>query len=106
MRRTLSILALVMVALAVAPPLLAVEDTTTTAPAGAEEGQEGIATTVAQQIPEPALPAPEPPPDLEDQPWTTRYLVPTTLLLAALVVVATVVQYFVRVVRSRYKLVK
>jgi hypothetical protein len=37
--------------------------------------------------------------------WTYRYLIPTFLVLAGVVVVATVVLYFVKVVRSRYRVV-
>jgi hypothetical protein len=37
--------------------------------------------------------------------WTYRFLVPTGLVLAALVVVVTVIQYFRRVVRNRYRVV-
>ncbi len=49
-----------------------------------------------------------PPPD-ESEPepeWTFRYLVPATVLLGLVAVVVTVVQYFVRVVRTRYRVVK
>ena len=35
--------------------------------------------------------------------WTYRYLVPTCLALALIICVLTVVLYFTRVVRSRYK---
>lgn len=35
--------------------------------------------------------------------WTYRFLVPITITLAVLVIVLTVVQYFVRVVRARYQ---
>ncbi len=44
--------------------------------------------------------------DAGQQPWTTRFLVPTTVVLGALVVFVTVVQYFTRVVRNRYKVVE
>lgn len=44
--------------------------------------------------------------DAGTQPWTTRFLVPTTLLLAAIVIFLTVVQYFTKVVRARYKVVE
>lgn len=40
------------------------------------------------------------------EPWTTRFLVPTTVVLGALVVFVTVVQYFTKVVRARYKVVE
>jgi hypothetical protein len=46
------------------------------------------------------------PADPVDQPWTTKFLVPTGIALATIAVFVTVVQYFVRVVRSRYKVVE
>jgi hypothetical protein len=46
----------------------------------------------------------EPP---ETQPdWTYRFFIPTLLVLAALVVIATVIQYFTRVVRKRYRVIR
>lgn len=49
-----------------------------------------------------------PPPDTAEGPddWTYRYLIPTLVALAAVVVVVTTVQYFMRVVRNRYKVVE
>jgi hypothetical protein len=44
--------------------------------------------------------------DAGQQPWTTRFLVPTTVVLGALVVFVTVVQYFTRVVKNRYKVIE
>ncbi len=54
----------------------------------------------------PAVVVEAPPADPADQPWTTKFLVPTGLALAAVAVFVTVIQYFVRVVRSRYKVVE
>lgn len=54
----------------------------------------------------PATVIDQPPPDPVEQPWTTKFLVPTGLALATVAVFVTVVQYFVRVVRSRYKVVE
>lgn len=42
-------------------------------------------------------------PDEEAPDWTYRYLVPTSLALALVFCVVTVVLYFTKVVRSRYK---
>lgn len=92
-------------------PILA---TTTTA------GEGGTATTVAggatattgsgaTTTAEPIVPAVtvEVTQPVEAQPdWTYRFFIPTLLVLAALVVVMTVVQYFVRVVRNRYRVVR
>lgn len=40
------------------------------------------------------------------QPWTTKFLVPAGLVIAALAIFLTVVMYFVRVMRTRYKIVE
>lgn len=49
-----------------------------------------------------------PPPATDDAPadWTYRYLIPTLLALALVVVIFTTVQYFLQVVRKRYKVVE
>jgi hypothetical protein len=78
----------------------------------ATEGtEEETATTVAEEPAptsgiEPAVPVttPEPSEPLPD--WTYRYMVPTGIVLAVLVIVITTVQYFTRVVRKRYRIVK
>ena len=38
--------------------------------------------------------------------WTYRFFIPTLLVLAVLVVIVTVIQYFTRVVRNRYRIVR
>lgn len=90
----LSLLTLLLVAVAL--PVVAAEseeeDTTTTS----EVAFEYMPATVVEP----------PPPAAEDQPWTTKFLVPTGLALATVAVFVTVIQYFVRVVRSRYKVVE
>lgn len=85
-------------------PAMATDETTdeatpstTTVAADPEEGG-----SVAQ----PAVTAATVPPDDEEVDWTYRYLIPTSLALAAVVVIVTTVQYFVRVVRKRYKVVE
>jgi hypothetical protein len=77
-----------------AAPVLAQEETTTTAPA------QPAVTVQPAVVAEPA-PVKEVIPD-----WTYRYMVPAGLVLAALVIIATVVQYFVQVVRKRYRVVR
>ena len=77
----------------------------------ATEGSGETSTTVAEEPAptvdfEPAVPittadTTEPLPD-----WTYRYMVPTAIALAVLVVVITCVQYFTRVVRRRYRIVE
>jgi|FLYL01.1.fsa_nt_gi hypothetical protein len=55
---------------------------------------------------EPAVPASPPPVDDTIPDWTYRYLIPTLLALAIVVVVVTTIQYFLRVVRKRYKVIE
>lgn len=78
-------LSLAAVVLAVALPTLA------------QESPEEPAEIVPAVVVEESIPA-EPVPD-----WTYRYLVPTSLALALIFCVITVVLYFTRVVKSRYK---
>ena len=67
-------------------------------------------TTVAgASTPEPKAPAvsiveEEPAPALG--PWTDRYLIPTSIVIAGALIFGTVVQYFMKVVRTRYKTVE
>jgi hypothetical protein len=62
--------------------------------------------SVVQSDYEPAVVV-EPPSATEVEPaWTTKFLVPTGLLIAAIAMLSTVVMYFVRVVRTRYRVVE
>lgn len=70
-------------------------------PGPADEELEGIPGGY-----EAAVPVEEAAPADSEQPWTTKFLVPTGLLIAAIAIFATVVMYFVRVVRTRYKVVE
>lgn len=45
-------------------------------------------------------------PASEEPPWTFRYLIPTSLVIGALVVVGSIVAYFLKVVRTRYRVVQ
>lgn len=58
------------------------------------------------QGPTPAITIPLPVADDTPVDWTYRYLVPTLLALAVIVVISTTIQYFTRVVRKRYKVVE
>ena len=61
---------------------------------------------VVVDVPEPAVRInPELPVEAEAA-WTFRYLVPTSLVIALLVVVGSIVAYFVKVVRTRYRLIQ
>lgn len=94
------LLALVVLGL-LALPVLAVES------GGGAEEEEAPTTTVKVDFEyEPAVINPEVPPAEVEQPWTTKFLVPTGVALAVVAVFATVVQYFMRVVRTRYKVVE
>lgn len=90
--RLLIVSLLALLLLAIALPLAAQEE-------GSSDEGFGDAPTPAVVI----VDQPAPPPQ---QPWTSRFLVPTGLVLGGLAVFATVVQYFVRVVRTRYKVVE
>jgi hypothetical protein len=95
MRRILPLLALAALALVLARPALGQEETTTTSQ---------VTETVTGKTP--AVVVEEPPPAEAQAPWTTRFLVPTGLVLGAVAVFATVVVYFLRVVRARYRVVE
>jgi hypothetical protein len=94
-------LTLVILAMALALPALAQEEgevTETTVPAGG--------TTLATVHIDPAVPV-EPPVETPTTPdWTYRYMIPTSLVLAALVVLVTSIRYFTNVVRKRYRIVE
>lgn len=98
MVRALRAFVLALIVAVVNIPLLAFaqeESTTTT----------GLTTTTAGVTVVPAVPVPPVAEADSLAAWTYRYLVPTGLVLAALVIVVTVVLYFRRVVRNRYRVV-
>ncbi|CAN5859072.1 hypothetical protein BH23ACT5_BH23ACT5_11350 [soil metagenome] len=102
LRRLLPLAALTAVlALAAALPALATDAPDDTAPLTTtpESGEVGMVSP-------PAVTVPPPPPPLGPDDWTYRYLIPTLLALAVVVVVMTTVQYFTQVVRKRYKVVE
>jgi len=75
----------------------------------AQEVTEETTTTTAATEGTFLMPAVSVPPVVDDEveaPWTTKFLIPTSLVLAVLAVFVTVVQYFVKVVRNRYKVVE
>ncbi len=77
---------------------------TTTSEAGTETGTTEAtapAVTIAPAVPVDTTPAPVTNPD-----WTYRFFIPTLLVLTVLVVIVTVIQYFTRVVRNRYRIVR
>lgn len=103
--RTIRLTSLALIALLLLIPTgaaLAAEDPAPEPETTQEESElEGI-----QPGYEAAVPVEEAAPADAEQPWTTKFLVPTGLLIAAIAIFATVVMYFVRVVRTRYKVVE
>lgn len=88
--------------LLVAAPVLGTEEAPAEeAPAGEEEPETVVTTDI-----EPAVEVTTPPADLATEDWTYRYLVPTGIALAILVIIATTGQYFTNVVRKRYRIVE
>ena len=69
-----------------------------------EGGTDSTTTTIVSGL-SPAVPIveEEAAPELAD--WTYRYIVPTGLALAAIIVLVTAIKYFTDVVRKRYRIV-
>ena len=85
----------------VTAPVLATEGTEETVPAGETEETVPVTSDIEPAVPITTPTATETPLD-----WTYRYLIPTGIALAVLVIVVTTVQYFTSVVRKRYRIVK
>ena len=66
------------------------------------EDNEGL----PEGVPEPAIIITENEGILEEPAWTYRYLIPTSIAIATIVVFGNIVQYFRKVVRKRYKVVE
>ena len=67
------------------------------------ETQQGI---MDENLPVPAIVIEEPPEQIEDVAWTYRFLIPTTVAIATLVILGNVIQYFRQVTRKRYKVIE
>lgn len=114
-RRFRQLLALVTLLTGLAFPFAATTTTGATGTTGATESTAagaGVATTLVGEttttaaviIPAVSTEVPEP---LETQPdWTYRFFIPTLLLIAAVVVIVTIIRYFTGVVRKRYRVVR
>jgi hypothetical protein len=63
-------------------------------------------TTIVTTDIQPAVEVTLPPETPAKADWTYRYLIPTGIALAILIVVATSGQYFANVVRKRYRIVE
>ena len=59
-----------------------------------------------ENLPVPAIVIEEPPEQIEDVAWTYRFLIPTTVAIATLVILGNVIQYFRQVTRKRYKVIE
>ena len=81
------------------------------APALAQDTEEPVQINEEEPVPinsdtEPAVPVTEPPPADPTLDWTYRYMIPTALALALVVILITSIQYFTQVVRKRYRVVE
>lgn len=75
-------------------------------PAWGQEGTTTTVTTAPAATLTPAVPI-VPPTEAPATPdWTYRYLIPTGLVLAGLVIVITSIRYFTNVVRKRYRIIE
>ncbi|HIE21727.1 MAG TPA: hypothetical protein EYP73_03905 [Acidimicrobiia bacterium] len=78
-------------------------------PALGAEDEEGATTeTTLASVSDPA-PAVVVTPEVKVEPladWTYRYLIPTSLVLGAVVILLTSIRYFTAVVRKRYRIVE
>lgn len=83
--------------------LLALPGFATADPAPEEDTSE---TTVITSDIEPAVEVTLPQVEAAAADWTYRYLVPTGIILAILVIIATSGRYFTNVVRKRYRIVE
>lgn len=73
---------------------------------GQEEGSTTTTSTAPAANLTPAVPI-EPPADAPAAlDWTYRFLIPTGLVLAALVILITSIRYFTNVVRKRYRIIE
>ena len=58
------------------------------------------------EVPEPAVPVPDDRPAEPEPEWSYRFLVPATLLLGTVAVVGSIIMYFVRVTKNRYRVIR
>lgn len=73
---------------------------------GQEEGSTTTTSTAPAANLTPAVPI-EPPADAPAaMDWTYRFLIPSGLVLAALVILITSIRYFTNVVRKRYRIIE
>lgn len=102
--RRLALITLVLLVVAFAAPALAVDETSPSTTQGATDST--VTEEQAVDVAPPAVTVPPEEPGSEVDDWTYRFLIPTLIALAALVVIMTTVQYFLQVVRKRYKVIE
>lgn len=99
-RRATLLLLMGFLVVALVPVAIAQEEAPTETTVPAEE------PAAVVDIPEPAVEIVPAQPAEELQAWTFRYLIPTSLVIGLLVVVGSIVAYFLKVVRTRYRLIQ
>jgi hypothetical protein len=99
-RQPLLILLVALLAMSLAVPALGATE--------GEEGEEGAevtSTTVSSGL-TPAVEMESEASEPAQPDWTYRYLIPTGLALAGIIIVLTAIKYFTDVVRKRYRIVE
>lgn len=66
----------------------------------------GEDNSIPENLPVPAIIIEEPPEQIEDVAWTYKFLIPTTVAIATLVILGNIIQYFRQVTRKRYKVIE
>lgn len=101
--RRIPALLLLLCLLMVAPAVASAQETTTTV-AGTETtvGEETATTTGLR----PAVEVLDEEEAAESPQWTYRYLIPTALVLAVLIILVISIRYFSDVVRKRYRVIE
>lgn len=59
-----------------------------------------------EQVPIPAIVIEDEEEVQEDPQWTYKFLIPTSIAIATLVIIGNIVQYFRQVTKKRYKVIK
>lgn len=80
--------------------------TATATEGGTDEGGEVAPTTTINSGLSPAVPIDDTQPEAAPLDWTYRYMIPTGLALAGVIVILTSIKYFTDVVRRRYRIVE
>lgn len=73
---------------------------------GEEDGAADTTTTTIDSGLEPAVSLDSESPVEPQEEWTYRYIIPTGLALAAIIILFTAIKYFTDVVRKRYRIVE